>query len=112
VFWPTVFDEFGVSMPWNERPLRGVDFVIVGRLPSTVIGTTISDGVMASAQGLFDGSGSDVFLPVLLSLLLSRMLLGSPLTARARYNPDELEPEFESGATLVVTLDVSICNPG
>ena len=42
----------------------------------------ISAGVIASAQGLFEGSsGAAILLPLLLSLLLSRMLFDSPLTA-------------------------------
>jgi hypothetical protein len=88
--------------------------LIVGLLVRPVMGTTISEGVMASAQGLFEASSTGaVALRVLLSLLLSRMLFGSPLTARFRVNPDELDPECESGpAVLELTLDVSICNSG
>lgn len=77
----------------RDRPLLGVDLVIVGRRPSTVSGATvISDGVMASAQGLFEGSSATLF-PLLLSLLLSRMLFGSPFTARCLVNPEDPEPE-------------------
>lgn len=83
-----------------------------GLLPSTVTGgTTISEGVIDSAQGLFDGSSKEMLLPVLLSLRRSRMLLGSPLTARARDNPAEVDPEFESGTVLDGIVDVSICSP-
>jgi hypothetical protein len=53
----------------------------------------MSAGVMDSAQGLFDASGT---LLVLLSFLLSRMLFGSPLTARALVNPELLDPELDS----------------
>ena len=109
-----VLDEFGVSWLWRERALEGFDFIISGRLPSTVIGgTIISAGVMASAQGLFEGSSIATALPDLLSLLLSRILFGSPRTARALVNPDELEPEFDSVWPLELTLDVSRCSaPG
>lgn len=57
--------------------------MIVGRLPRIVSGGTVtSDGVIASAQGLLeDSSGAATLFPLLLSLLLSRMLLGSPFTA-------------------------------
>jgi len=55
--------------------------VIVGRRPRIVRGVMeLSDGVIASAQGLFEGSSAILF-PLLLSLLLSRMLFGSPFTA-------------------------------
>lgn len=97
VFVPPVLAELGVSTLWNDLPLLGVDFVIVGRLPSTVIGgTVISEGVTVSVQlsSLFCGISIDIFFPVLLSLLLSRILLGSPRTAGARDNPPpELPPE-------------------
>lgn len=55
----------------------------------------MSEGVIASAQGLFDASstGAVVALLVLLSLLLSRILFGSPLTAGFLVNPEELDPE-------------------
>jgi hypothetical protein len=36
VLWPTVLTEPGVSTLLNERPLLGVDLVIVGRRPRTV----------------------------------------------------------------------------
>lgn len=68
----------------------------------------MSAGVMASAQGLFEGSSIATALPVLLSLLRSRILFGSPRTARARVSPDELEPEVDSVCPLELTLDVSI----
>jgi len=71
----------------------------------------MSDGVIASAQGLLDASstGAVAFL-VLLSLLLSRILFGSPLEARLLVSPEELDPEVDSAATVLdVTLDVSIC---
>jgi hypothetical protein len=90
-----VLAELGVSTPWCECVLLGVDLVMVGLLPSTVIGgTVISDGVMTSCHELLDGSSTVGFLPVLLSLLLSRMLLGSPRTAGARDRPAELPPEW------------------
>jgi hypothetical protein len=103
-----------VSWLWNERALEGFDFETSGRRPSTVMGgTTISAGVMASAQGLFEGSSTATALPVLLSLLRSRMLFGSPRTAWALVNPDELEPELDSVCPLELTLDVSMCSaPG
>ena len=62
-------------------------------------GTTISDGVIACAQGLFEGSS--VALLVLLSFLLSRILLGSPLTARALAKPEELDPELDESANVL-----------
>ena len=70
----------------------------------------MSEGVMASAQGLFEGSSATILLPALLSLRLSLMLLGSPLTALFRARPEELEPELDSApvAVLEVTLDVSM----
>lgn len=85
--------------------------MIVGLRPSVVVGTTISEGVIASAQGLFDvSSGATALLLVLLSVLLSRILLGSPLTARALANPEELDPELDDSAAnaLEVILEVSI----
>jgi hypothetical protein len=41
------------------------------------------------------------------------MLLGSPRTARALVNPDELPPDIEDSAATVLelTLEVSMCNP-
>lgn len=71
----------------------------------------MSDGVMDSAQGLFDGSSNATLLPVLLSLRRSRMLLGSPLIARARDSPAELDPEFDSCTELDVMPEVSTCSP-
>lgn len=102
--------DLGAS-PGNDLPLLGVDFVIVGLLASPPLaGTTISEGVIASAQGLFEVS-SWIFL-VLLSVLLSRILFGSPLTCCERIKPDELEPELdESAIVLELTLEVSIVNP-
>lgn len=94
---------------WPKRELRGVDLVIVGRLPKTVFGTTISLGVIASAHGLFETSSRTACFPVLLSLLRSRMLLDSPRTAPVRVNADELESEFDSPTVLVdMALAVSI----
>jgi hypothetical protein len=98
VLVPPVLPELGVSVLWNDLPLLGVDFVIVGRLPSTVIGgTVISEGVTVSVQVvlLLCGISIDIFFPVLLSLLLSRILLGSPRTARGARDspPAELPPE-------------------
>lgn len=85
--------------------------MMVGRLPRPLDeGTTISEGVMASAQGLLDGSS--VFLLVLLSVLRSLILLGSPLTARVLVRPEELDPEFEDSANVLEpTLDVSMVRP-
>lgn len=83
--------------------------MIVGRLPSTVFGTTISLGVIASAHGLFETSSLTTVFPVLLSLLRSRILLDSPRTAPVRVRPDELDPEFDSAAVIVATpLEVSM----
>jgi hypothetical protein len=108
--------EFSVDFEGSTRwdlPLLGVDLGIAGLCPGTVGGTKMSDGVMASAQGLFDvSSGAAVLLLVLLSVLLSRILLGSPLTAWALASPEELDPElFESRTVLEVILDVSIWSP-
>lgn len=72
----------------------------------------MSEGVTASAQGLFDGSSIATVFPLLLSLLLSRILFGSPRTARFLVRPAELEPEFDSARPLEAVLEVSICNPG
>ena len=85
--------------------------MIVGLRASPPLGgTTISDGVIASAQGLFEGSS--VALLVLLSFLLSRILLGSPLTARDLAKPEELDPELDESATvlepILATLEVSM----
>jgi hypothetical protein len=94
-----------------DLALLGVDFVIVGRRPSVVEGTTISEGVIASAQGLFDGSSrATALLLVLLSVLLSRMLFGSPRTAWALANPEELDPELAKSEVTVLeeAVDVSI----
>jgi len=91
--------------------LLGVDRVIVGRRPSTVGGTTISDGVIASAQGLFDGSsGATALFLVLLSVLLSRILFGSPRTAWVLAKPEELDPELDKSLATVLdeALSVSI----
>ena len=77
--------------------------------------TMISEGVTASAHGLFDGSSvTAVPLPALLSLRLSLILLGSPLIALFRARPEELEPEFDSppAAVLELILEVSIVSPG
>jgi hypothetical protein len=57
----------------------------------------ISEGVTVSVQVVLglDGISIDIFFPVLLSLLLSRILLGSPRTAGARDRPPpELPPEI------------------
>lgn len=82
---------------------------MVGLLVRTVLGTTISLGVMASAHGLFETSSRTTFFPVLLSLLRSRILLDSPRTAPVRVNPEELEPEFDSPTVLVdMAVEVSI----
>lgn len=70
----------------------------------------MSDGVIASAQGLLEGSSVTALRRVLLSVLLSRRVF-SPLTAWALAKPEELEPEFDSAAVLELTLDVSICKP-
>ena len=85
----------------------------VGLRPNVVVGgTVISDGVTASAHGLLEGSSGALF-PVRLSLRLSRMLFGSPLTALDRLSPDVLDPEFDSGCVLdeVTLADVSITRP-
>jgi hypothetical protein len=97
--------DFGVST-WWDLALLGVDLVIVGRLVSPVEGTTISAGVIDSAQGLFEASSAARL--VLLSVRLSRILFGSPLTWLDRARPDELEPELDSAATLELILEVSI----
>jgi hypothetical protein len=105
--------ELGVSKVFWDLALLGVDFVIVGLLPSTVTGgTVISEGVIASAHGLLDDSGIELLdvtdFPVLLSLLRSRILFGSPLTARARLRPELLDPELDSAVAVETTLEVSI----
>jgi hypothetical protein len=98
---------------WLERALRGVDLLIVSLLPSTVIGAVISAGVIASAQGLLDGSSNGTALPCLLSLLLSRMLFGSPRMARDLINPAELPVELNSDVVLLAGgVDVSMRRPG
>lgn len=84
--------------------------MIVGLRVSKVCGRTISEGVMASAHGLFEGSSVAALLLVLLSVLLSRRVF-SPLTACALAKPEELDPELDSAAVLLPTLDVSMCRP-
>jgi hypothetical protein len=98
---------------WLDLALLGVDLVIVGRRASTVEGTTISEGVMASAQGLLDGSSGAALLRVLLSVLLSRILFGSPRTACALANPEELDPELAKSEVTVLedALAVSMWSP-
>jgi hypothetical protein len=63
---------------------------------------------MALAQGLFEGSST---ARVRLSLLLSRILFGSPRTAPALLRPEDVTPEdevAESGAAaLEFELEVS-----
>lgn len=66
---------------------------------------------MASAHGLLEGSSVTALLLVLLSVLLSRILFGSPLTACALAKPDELDPELDSAAVLELTLEVSMWSP-
>lgn len=106
------FPESGVLKFRLNLELRGADLVIVDRLPRTVLGTTISIGVIASAHGLFEMSSGTALFPVLLSLLRSRILLDSPRTAPVRVKPDELDPEFESDTALVDTeLEVSMTSP-
>ena len=97
----------------NVCALLGVDLVIVGRRPRMVSGgTTLSLGVMESAQGLFEGSSAILF-PVLLSLLRSRMLFGSPFIAWCLVRPDALEPELDSAAAELdaTLLEVSMTRP-
>jgi hypothetical protein len=87
----------GVSILY-DLALLGVDLVIVGRRPRIVRGgTVVSAGVIDSAQGLFEGSSTAILFPLLLSLLLSLILFGSPLIAWCLVNPEELDPELESG---------------
>ena len=83
------------------------------RVSPVPLGTMISEGVMASAHGLLEDSSTAILFPVLLSLLLSRMLFGSPLTALVLVKPEELDPELESPTVrlLEVILDVSMCSP-
>lgn len=99
-----------------ERPLLGVDLVIVGRRASELEGRVMSTGVMASAQGLLEVSSSATAFPLLLSLLLSRIVFGSPLTAPALLNPEDVDPELDSGMlalefALEVILEVSMVRP-
>lgn len=118
IFTDDSADFRGSPLPGANRALLGVDFVIVDRRVSPVGGTAISTGVIASTQGLLELSDSalltvgafELFL-ALLSFLLSRMLFGSPLTWADLFNPEELEPEFDSANTLELMLDVSIVSP-
>lgn len=87
--------------------------MIVGRRPKMVSGgAVLSPGVIDSAQGLFEGSSAILF-PVLLSLLLSRILFGSPFIAWCLVRPDALEPELDSAAAELdaTLLEVSITRP-
>lgn len=64
---------------------------------------------MASAQGSFEMFSVAALFPVLLSLLRSRMLLDSPLTAPVLVRPDDLDPEFDSSIVHVdPVLEVSM----
>lgn len=102
--------EFGVSWFWVNRALLGVDLLIVGLRPSTVIGgTTISEGVMASCQGLLEVSSRAICFPVLLALLLSRILIGSPRTASLLGKPEDPGTDMNSAAAEV---DAPVCNGG
>lgn len=92
-----------------DRALLGVREVIGGRWPTMVSGVICSPGDMAVAQGLFEGSST---ARVRLSLLLSRMLFGSPRTALALVRPEvpATEVEDESGAAVLEPeLEVSGC---
>jgi hypothetical protein len=104
-----------------ERPLRGVRDDSGGLRcddcdcdcwsPTMVKGGMLCPSI-ALAHGLFEGSST---VRVRLSLLLSRMLLGSPRTAPARVSPDDAgPPELASGppvaALELAELDVSICS--
>lgn len=115
---PKDLADVGPSLVIIERALLGVPLVGAGLRPSTVIGGTVmSDGVTttASAHGLLNGWSGCGVLPVLLSLLLSRILFGSPRTAGALDNPAESDalPEFEpaSRGALVPRLVVSSWRP-
>jgi hypothetical protein len=102
----------GVSPPLANLELLGVVLFTVCRRPSIVLGTEISEGVIASAQGLFELSSATIALRALLSLLLSRILRDSPLTCCDLAKPELLEPEFDSpvvvDGAVEATLDVSI----
>jgi hypothetical protein len=102
--------DLGVSVLF-DLALLGVDLVIVGRRVSPVL-TMMSEGVIASAQGLFEVSSATTVFLALLSLRLSFILFGSPLTAVFLTRPDELEPELDSPAALLeLILDVSMVSP-
>ena len=112
----------GVVSDKFERALRGVRVAICGRCCcccwlTMVSGVMWSVGAMAFAQGLLEGSSTTATATatarVRLSLLLSRMLLGSPRTAPARVRPDEAGPpeldvEESGAAALELELDVSM----
>jgi hypothetical protein len=107
--------EFGVSPPLANLELLGVVLLTVCLRPRMVLGTAISEGVMASTQGLFEFSSDEVIFLALLSLLLSRILLESPLTWLDLARPEEPDPELDSAVvvdgTVEATLEVSIVSP-
>ena len=87
--------------------------MIVARRPSTVIGgTTIFEGVIASAHGLFEVSSTATCLPLLLALRLSRILSGQPRTTPLLANPADPEPEPDSPSPLGADFEVSECSGG
>jgi hypothetical protein len=91
-----------------DRALLGVRAAIPVRWPTMVRGAIFSPGDMALAQGLFEGSST---VRVRLSLLLSRMLFGSPRTARARDSPEDAPPpdvlpEVDDSAAATLELAV------
>lgn len=75
-------------------------------------GTTISEGVIASAHGLFEVSSTATCLPLLLALRLSRILSGSPRTAPLLANLADPEPEPDSPGPLGTEFEVSVCSGG
>lgn len=64
---------------------------------------------MAVAQGLFEGSST---ARVRLSLLLSRILFGSPRTARALFNPEDPPLELDESAATVLEPALEVSNGG
>lgn len=115
VFKYVVSADCGVSAPAENLELLGVVLFTVCLRPKTVFGTEISDGVIASTQGLFEISSADDAFLALLSLRLSRILLDSPLTCGALVKPELLDPEYDSvvefETTVEETLVVSIVSP-
>lgn len=111
VLWLDISADFGVST-FSDLALLGADVGTAGLRPRIVRGGAVSDGVIASTQGLLELS-SAIRFPLLLSLLLSRMLFVSPFTAGCLVKPEDVDAVIDSGHVVLelTTLVVSITSP-